>query len=372
MKTALEEIVNAVLYEGYILYPYHPLTKKNQRAHFTFGCVYPQIYSEKENGVEPCVMQTECLLQTKSIEPKLKVTLGFLQPMKQEIAKSDNGLQLAGSLFSGIFPDKIPTTPFQSVPQLEVNGKIFQSWTEAVERKISVELENFFVPRKIPFKFAARRNCEPICNENGNVAGLIFRRLELLEGEIKINAERLKNDLLKISVRVVNRSPVAFSDLEIPENILQRIFASTHFILETGDGKFISSLETPDEFKAFAGNCKNIGCRPVLIGDENLQERDTILASPIILYDYPKIATESIGEFFDGTEIDKMPTLRVLTMTDEEKREMSVGDFSRRILERANSITTKDFLKLHGVLRGNSESNRHRTSNTQHSTEVAA
>ena len=51
-----------------------------------------------------------------------------------------------------------------------------------------------------------------------------------------------------------------------------------------------------------------------------------MLSSPIILYDYPEIAQESPGEFFDGTEIDEILTLRVLTMTDQEKWEMSQGD----------------------------------------------
>ena len=51
-----------------------------------------------------------------------------------------------------------------------------------------------------------------------------------------------------------------------------------------------------------------------------------MLCSPIILYDYPKIAPESAGDFFDGTEMDEMLTLRVLTLTDAEKQEMRNGD----------------------------------------------
>ena len=48
--------------------------------------------------------------------------------------------------------------------------------------------------------------------------------------------------------------------------------------------------------------------------------RDTMLSSPIILYDYPKIAPESAGDLFDGTEIDEILSLRIQTMSDVEKR----------------------------------------------------
>ena len=62
-----------------------------------------------------------------------------------------------------------------------------------------------------------------------------------------------------------------------------------------------------------------------------------MLASPIILYDYPRIAPESAGDLFDSTEIDEILTLRVMAMTDAEKSEMrQVDDFARRILERTS------------------------------------
>ena len=50
-----------------------------------------------------------------------------------------------------------------------------------------------------------------------------------------------------------------------------------------------------------------------------------MLCSPIILYDYPKIAPESEGDYFDGTEMDEMLTFRVLTLTDAEKQEIRMA-----------------------------------------------
>jgi hydrogenase maturation protease len=78
-----------------------------------------------------------------------------------------------------------------------------------------------------------------------------------------------------------------------------------------------------------------------------------MLSSPIILYDYPRIAPESAGDLFDGTEIDEILSLRIMTLTDEEKREMSQSDErAREMLERTETMPVEQWMKLHGVLRG--------------------
>jgi hypothetical protein len=77
-----------------------------------------------------------------------------------------------------------------------------------------------------------------------------------------------------------------------------------------------------------------------------------MLSSPIILYDYPQIAPESPGDLFDGTEIDEILALRILTMTEEEKDEMrSTDDRARQMLERTESLPMEHLMKLHGTLR---------------------
>ncbi|MGH7936961.1 MAG: hypothetical protein ACREFG_00510, partial [Chthoniobacterales bacterium] len=106
------------------------------------------------------------------------------------------------------------------------------------------------------------------------------------------------------------------------------------------------------QYLAAAKACKQIGTWPVMMGDEGKGERDAMLSSPIILYDYPKIAPESPGDLFDGAEIDEILTLRIQTMTDEEKTEMrQVDEQARRILERTENLAEADMLKMHGVMR---------------------
>jgi hydrogenase maturation protease len=77
-----------------------------------------------------------------------------------------------------------------------------------------------------------------------------------------------------------------------------------------------------------------------------------MLSAPIILPDYPQIALESNGDFCDATEIDEMLALRVMTMTDHEKREMrSVDAHARSILERTERLAPNHFRNLHGTMR---------------------
>src|SRR5208282_3514178 len=107
----------------------------------------------------------------------------------------------------------------------------------------------------------------------------------------------------------------------------------------------------PEDLKTLASECSNIGTWPVMVGEEG--DRDTMLSSPIILYDYPRIAPESPGSLFDGTEIDEILSLRILTMTDQEKHEMRQSDErARQMLERTENMPQEQFMKLHGALRG--------------------
>jgi hypothetical protein len=193
---------------------------------------------------------------------------------------------------------------------------------------------------------------EPLTVESGTEQAAIMRRQESLQGVVEVEATPLSAHIFKLTVRVLNRTPLAASHCDDQDAVIMRTFASTHTILHATDAAFVSQMDPPAEFKQSSVQCKNIGTWPVLVGDENQAQRDTLLSSPIILYDYPRIAPESAGSFFDGTEIDEMLTLRVLTMTDTEKLEMrQVDQFARRILERTETTGAQDLLKMHGTMR---------------------
>ncbi len=134
--------------------------------------------------------------------------------------------------------------------------------------------------------------------------------------------------------------------------MLKPSLLSTHAILHAkSGGEFVSLMDPPGDLQTAVSGCRNIGLWPVMVGESH--ERDAMLASPIILYDYPQIAPESAGEFFDGTEIDEILALRVITMTDAEKAEARQTDpRARALLDRTEGLSDEHMMKLHGVLRG--------------------
>jgi hypothetical protein len=74
--------------------------------------------------------------------------------------------------------------------------------------------------------------------------------------------------------------------------------------------------------------------------------------SPIILYDHPELAPQSAGALFDSTEIDEILTLRVMTMTDEEKAAARATDpRAADIIDRCDAMTPEAMQQLHGILR---------------------
>jgi hydrogenase maturation protease len=343
----VDQIAEAVLYEGYVLYPYRASSKKNQRERFTFGRVYPRAYSIDQGGAEPFVMQTECLVKATTNAPKINISVRFLHPMTREIG----ALQTPMAHFpNGTEPH------FTIVPELRMDDQLFQPWQEAIERKVSMAPLAFgngsLIKTDVPFRFFAARELEVIRDRQKLACGVIVRHQQAIEGTIEITVQPLQSSLNKITVRILNHTPLSASDLCDRETLSMRTFASTHAILTVEGAEFISLIDPPPEFKEAAGACKNLGAWPVLVGDEAQSQRDTMLSSPIILYDYPKIAPESAGPLFDGTEIDEILTLRILTMTDEEKHEMRHIDAqARRLLERTEALPQDSLLKMHGAMR---------------------
>ncbi len=301
----VERIANAVLYEGYLLYPYRPSAIKN-RQRFNFGVVYPRDYGLAHD--ELFCVQTECLA-TSNWRMAVDVRLRFLHLTERE------------------------------------------GWQEAVEREVSapaLRMDDLLVePLQMSFAFPTKRTSGALCDPC--MRGKRGEQ-EPINGNIEIAGRQVSERVFKITTRVLNLTPPADAPGAGREEALKRSLVSTHTILSARGGEFISLLDPPESLREMAGSCRNVGTYPVLVGAEG--ERDTVLSAPIILYDYPQIAPESAGDLFDGTEIDEMLTLRILTLTDEEKREMRDGDErARRILERTEAMPAEQLMKLHGAAR---------------------
>jgi len=168
---------------------------------------------------------------------------------------------------------------------------------------------------------------------------------------MEISATEVREGVFKITVRATNRAPMTDAHLAPRDDALMRALVSTHAVLHVRGGEFVSLTDPPASLKDAAEACANVGVWPVLVGEKS--ETDTMLASPIILYDYPQIAPESPGDLFDGTEIDEILTLRVMTLTDEEKRNVAAVDHrAGDMLKRTESLAREQLMNLHGTMRG--------------------
>src|SRR5437763_16703571 len=81
MTDPVRTIADAVLYEGYILWPYRRSAPKN-RSRWTFGAVFPPAWSA-EHPDDACLLQGQYLVEGS--HPQVTVTLRFLQVVERRL-----------------------------------------------------------------------------------------------------------------------------------------------------------------------------------------------------------------------------------------------------------------------------------------------
>jgi hydrogenase maturation protease len=336
-------VADALLYEGYILYPYRPSVKNRHR--WTFGGLYPEAYCRAHGGTDAWSSQTECLVRGGP-GTALEAAVRFLHLTGRVVGEFDPPPRG--------WPDG-PEPRFRPVEALRVGDRLFHTWQEAEERETSlggVKLgEVLGRPRRRDFAFRGRRWLEPLRGDRGEVVGVLAREQRAVEGAVEAEAARAGDGLFRVSVRVVNCTLLRDAGRKTRDEALLSSLVSTHALLGVSGGEFVSLLDPPDECREAAADCRNVGTWPVLVGEEG--QKDTMLSSPIILYDYPRVAPESPGDLFDATEIDEILTLRILTLTDEERRAAAAADERvRALLSRTEKLGGEELRRLHGAVRG--------------------
>lgn len=339
----VRKIVDALLYEGYILYPYRPTSAKN-RQRWTFGGIYPRVYSVATGGAEPWCIQTQCLLEGGN-NTRVAVRVRFLHPLARDI---------------GELPEPLTEWPqthepeFRRVPSLTLGNTLFYSWQEATEREVVLpdcHLEDLLRQSVgVPFIFQGSRESAPLRGDDNRISGVLVRTQTTVLGRVELSAETVGPGAHRLTVRIENDTQMDPSGVTDREHASLYSFASTHTILGACGGQFVSSIDPSPELARESAACVNLGAYPVLVGLPGT--RDTLLASPIILYDYPQVAPESAGDLYDGTEIDEILSLNILAMTDAEKREMAAADpRAAALLARTEALGADDFIRLHGTFR---------------------
>ncbi|WP_028963320.1 hypothetical protein [Sulfobacillus thermosulfidooxidans] len=291
-----EKIADAVLYEGYALYPYRPSAIKNQQR-WTFGRIVPEFYHQKTQSTDPWFRRAQTLLQASSLAITLR--LRFLQIAEPPLS-----------------PDS---------PSL--------SWQQALPRDFSWTITS--LPWDKTIEIPAH------LEDAGEVKNIVFH-VEM-RGNLFIS-EPEPVWLLTTTIKNVTPDISGFDEA----SALRHSLIATHWLLSTETGKWVSLLDPPSSFEDQVATLTQDGVWPVLAGDE--QDGKICLVSPIILYDYPTVADNSPGDFFDGAEIDEMLTLRILTLTDAEKEEAMRADPKvQALLERTQNLSRDDLYQLHGM-----------------------
>jgi hydrogenase maturation protease len=265
-------------------------------------------------------------------DPTVDVTVRFLHVVRRQVYRGRD------------------RTTREPVDELQVGTQRYSSWEEATERTVTIDHLSMGTDswhQQIPVLIPEQVSEECLTGSDGAPVGTIVRHWHELRGVIELSRMPVDTGCAKLRVRVANTTP--WHEGSRDRTLLQT-FVSTHTVLSVQSGRFVSLIDPPEAYIQAAGECQNIGTWPVLAGDP--QADDQLLSSPIILYDYPRVAPESPGDLFDGTEIDQLLTLNILALSDEDKAEMRATDHRARvILERTESLTVRQFMRLHGTLR---------------------
>lgn len=313
-------VADAVLYEGYLLYPYRASSGKNQ-SRWQFGVLGPTQAAELGLG-EDDTLSVE-LLVAPGPDTALTIVLRFLQLQHRAVERETLGR-------------------FEPVDELTAAGRTWLTWDEAVECEVSFgpfSESELATPQTLPIVIAGGTDVEHVDG------GRLVRTRAALCGELTV-CSAADDDLLRFSLTVRNTAAAPADK----NTAIARSMIGTHLITEVTGGEFVSLLEPAASAAAAVGRCRRHRCFPVLAGPQG--STTMMLVSPIILYDHPEIAEQSEGALFDSTEIDEILTLRVMTMTDQEKAEARATDpRAAEIIDRCDAMSPEALLNLHGVLR---------------------
>ncbi|WP_417159078.1 hypothetical protein [Streptomyces heilongjiangensis] len=331
-------VADAVLYEGYLLYPYRRSSAKN-RVRWQFGVLFPRPWVEADGPVVPGVsgsadswyQRTEVLLRVRRPGATVRVRLRHLQTQHKQIEQAG------------------PHGGHRPVPSLRTDdGTVHLTFDEAVPREadIVVPLEDLLRgERTVPVEAAAGEDVEPLPGR----AGRVVRRREEVRASVTLTAERLADDAFRLRVRTANT--VGALEPRAPrDEALRRALVATHTLIG-GDGvEFVSLIDPPADLADQARACRNEFTFPVLADEP--PAGPVVLSAPIILPDHPQVAPESPGDLHDAAEIDEILTLRTMLLTDEEKREARATDpRAAAILDRVDTMPPEIFARLHGAVR---------------------
>lgn len=332
--TGVTDLADAVLFEGYMLYPYRADDPKN-RVRWQFGVLAPPGFVAIDPS-ERAGLQTECLLEGAAM--RVSVRVRFLHVQHRLVERA-----VAGEF--------VPTEA------LDLGDATYLPWDEAVVHDTT---HAFDIPAQAAHRDAttlhasAHSATEILRAADGSVAGQLLRTRSSLDAQLTLAVEPLVGPygVRRLRLRLENTTPWTPSGLSTPDRpeALRRALVAAHLVICVEGGSFLSLIDPPEWAKGYVELCEQVGTFPVLAGPAG--DHSLVLASPIILYDHPEVAPESASQFCDATEMDEMLTLRTLTLTDAEKRLVRGSDpRAAALVDEIDNLPPELMDRLHGAIR---------------------
>ncbi|MFI0216247.1 hypothetical protein [Streptomyces lydicus] len=331
---AARHVADAVLFEGYVLYPYRASAAKN-RLRWQFGVLVPPHWGAA--SAEHSLQRTECLMEPRP-GARLSAEVRFLHAQRRTVQR----LGADGA--------------FHPVDRLELPDRVLVPWDEGTEERVTLDAEVAELTTgglTVPFTRPAGEETEPVLDADGRTVGRLVRTRARIDGRVRLTARQLDGPYgtLRLTTTVENTSdwtPGAAGtdrDAALPYSLV-----GAHLFLGLSAGAFLSMTDPPEWAGAAVAACRNEHTWPVLAGESG--RADVVLSSPIILEDHPAIAPESPGALYDALEIDEILTLRTAALTDEEKREARGTDpRAAEVIDLADTMPPEVLERLHGAVR---------------------
>jgi hypothetical protein len=324
-------VADAVLYEGYLLYPYRHSSGKN-RVRWQFGVLVPRDWALAHGlgaggisgAAESWWQQTECLVEAGT---RVELRLRFLHVQHRRV----EGHLTPGE--AADFDEAVAT-------EVDLTMDLAGGAPAELRHEVRVPAAAMVVP--------------------GADGSRTVRRRAALSATVvaEVAPATAPFPLRRLRVRVENTATDLAADAPRRE-CLRHSLVATHLILKVHNGRFRSLLDPPAWAAGAAKDCRNGYTFPVLAGRPGSD--DLVLSAPIILSDHPQIAPESPADLHDAAEIDEILTLRVLTLSEAEREEVRRTDpRAAAILARAEATTPEALARLHGTIRRPSTSEAQR------------
>jgi hypothetical protein len=278
---------DAVLYEGYLLYPYRASAGKN-KVRWQWGVLVPPSHASAEIG-EHASARVECLLEPLA-HTILHVKLRFLQTRTQ------------------------------------------LTWDEAVEHEIDFELPLSELPVETPFHVPGEERTHPL-------SGVLTARVDQLDGPF--GGARL---------RVEVHNTTSWHSDGIREHALRHSLLAAHLVLSVDTGHFLSMLDPPEWAKPAVEACRQERLWPVLIGDTSrstvmLASPIILYDNPSIAEESPG----DLFDGTEIDEILTLRTMTLTD--EEKREARATDPRAAAIVDRVDSMPPELLERLHGAVR---------------------